>query len=352
MGTDHATDAVRIANGRMLLATRHGTGIDAKLLSAVHRLPKVDDPLVRSSFRHVWSCVLTMTARYREALEASEEQLEEAEQYRLAFVLPLAYIRRALALRGLRRFREALECLNQAQLDRDIDDDHIGISASSARIGTYVAMGNFDEALKVPEPSSPTSAAANVVAELKATMALAYACANRPEDARATAQRAHALSTAAEPRLIAKLAEVVTALQQSAENSGELVHDVFHDVVRSANADAFVTAYRGFPRLLLEASRAPESHARLVSIVSAAGDLKIAKAILPGDTSLRLPEYSLLTAREKDILALVSQGFRNREIAQQLFISEMTVKTHVGNILKKLGARSRTHAVSIANRES
>ncbi len=352
MGTDHATDAVRIANGRMLLATRHGTGTDPRVLSAVHRLPKVDDPLVRSSFRHVWSCVLTMTGRYREALEASEQQLEEAEQYRLAFVLPLAYTRRALALRGLRRFREALECLNQAQRDRDIDDDHIGISASSARIGIYIAIGNLDEALKVPEPSSPTSAAANVVAELTATRALAYACAKRPEDARVTAQRAYALSTAAEPRLIAKLAKVVTALQESAENSEDLVRDVFHDVMSSANADAFVTAYRGFPRLLLETSRAPESHARLVSIVSAASDLKIARAMLPEGISPRLSEHSLLTAREKDILALVSQGLRNREIAQQLFISEVTVKTHVRNILKKLGARSRTHAVSIANRES
>ena len=352
MGADHATDAVRIASGRMLLATRHGSGIDPKLLSAVHRLPKVDDPLVRSSFRNVWSFVLTMTGRYREALEVSEQQLEEAEQYRLAFVLPLAHIRSAVALRGLRRFREALERLSQAQRDHDIYDDHIGISAASVQIGIHIAMGDLDEALKVPEPSTPASAGANVVAESIATRALAFACADRSDDAREAAERAYGLSSAAEPRLIAKLARVVTALQAGEGNTDDLVCDVFQDVTHSTNADALVTAYRGYPRLLLEISRATGNHGRLASIVSAASDLKLAGAKLPELISPSLSEHSVLTTREKDVLALVSQGLRNREIAQQLFISEVTVKTHVRNILKKLGARSRTHAVSIANRES
>ncbi len=213
-------------------------------------------------------------------------------------------------------------------------------------------MGDFDEALKVPEPSAPASAGANVVAELIATRALAFACAERADDAQGAAERAYALSSAAEPRLIAKLAGVVTALQADGDQIDHLVRDVFQDVTHSTNADALVTAYRGYPRLLLEISRATGSDGRLVSIVSAASDLKLAGAKLAEGISPRFSEPSVLTTREKDVLALVSQGLRNREIAQQLFISEVTVKTHVRNILKKLGARSRTHAVSIANRES
>jgi zinc/manganese transport system substrate-binding protein len=57
-----------------------------------------------------------------------------------------------------------------------------------------------------------------------------------------------------------------------------------------------------------------------------------------------------LTARERDVLALVAQGLPNKTIAQRLAISEHTVKFHVGAILAKLGAASRTEAVRLAAR--
>jgi DNA-binding NarL/FixJ family response regulator len=55
-----------------------------------------------------------------------------------------------------------------------------------------------------------------------------------------------------------------------------------------------------------------------------------------------------LTPRELDVLALVATGNSNREIAQELSISEETVKGHVKTILGKLGAADRTHAVLLA----
>ena len=51
-----------------------------------------------------------------------------------------------------------------------------------------------------------------------------------------------------------------------------------------------------------------------------------------------------LTRRERDVYALLAEGRSNREIAHALFISEPTVKVHVRNILRKLGARSRVEA--------
>ena len=57
-----------------------------------------------------------------------------------------------------------------------------------------------------------------------------------------------------------------------------------------------------------------------------------------------------LTARELDVLNLIAKGSANKQIAAQLSIREDTVKSHVGNILDKLGANDRTHAVTIGLR--
>lgn len=57
-----------------------------------------------------------------------------------------------------------------------------------------------------------------------------------------------------------------------------------------------------------------------------------------------------LTQREHDVLVKMAEGLSNQEIAQQLFLSESTVKTHVSNILFKLDAKRRTQAVQSAKK--
>ena len=58
-----------------------------------------------------------------------------------------------------------------------------------------------------------------------------------------------------------------------------------------------------------------------------------------------------ISPREDEVLALVAEGLSNQEIADRLFISETTVKTHVSSILSKLKAHRRTHAVTRAREE-
>jgi DNA-binding NarL/FixJ family response regulator len=72
---------------------------------------------------------------------------------------------------------------------------------------------------------------------------------------------------------------------------------------------------------------------------------------LSGDAAAEIAEHAAddaLTPREIDVLRLVAVGNANKEIGALLSMTEVTVKSHVKNILSKLGANDRTHAVTIA----
>ncbi|HEX6528082.1 MAG TPA: response regulator transcription factor [Streptosporangiaceae bacterium] len=92
--------------------------------------------------------------------------------------------------------------------------------------------------------------------------------------------------------------------------------------------------------------------------IAAAGNALLAPSVTMRliDAFARRPAQTLpapsrlasLTARERDILLLLARGLTNAEIAADLVISEATVKSHVGNLLAKLGLRDRVQAVILA----
>jgi DNA-binding NarL/FixJ family response regulator len=131
------------------------------------------------------------------------------------------------------------------------------------------------------------------------------------------------------------------------------------------------------------AIRAEFAEARIVALTTAEGDVEIQRALaagargylpkslppaeiveairqvhagrkrIPPQIAAQIAEHvseEALTAREIEVLQLVADGNRNKDVAERLFISEETVKVHVKHVMEKLGASDRTQAVAIAVR--
>jgi DNA-binding NarL/FixJ family response regulator len=123
---------------------------------------------------------------------------------------------------------------------------------------------------------------------------------------------------------------------------------------------AFGALRAGASGFLLKDVRPAELIAAIRTV--AAGDAVIAPRVtrrlleeyaqvLPVSASQReqdYPQLSALTEREREVLIAVARGLSNTEIAASLFVSEATVKSHVGRILAKLGLRDRVQVVVLA----
>lgn len=126
---------------------------------------------------------------------------------------------------------------------------------------------------------------------------------------------------------------VMTSFSEAGQVSAALQAGASGYVLKDAEADEVAAAIR--------AARRGEVHL----------DAAVARRLTESLRAPRPRPADALTARERDVLELVAQGLSNRGIAESLVVSERTARTHVSNILSKLGLGSRTQAALWAIRE-
>jgi DNA-binding NarL/FixJ family response regulator len=188
------------------------------------------------------------------------------------------------------------------------------------------------------------------------------------------------LNTADGISVVGEAANGAQAVAQAAEHRPDVVlMDVRMPEMDGLAATRLITAARPAPKVVMlttfdlddyvyAALRAGASgfllkdspRADLIAAVraAAAGDALLAPSVTrrlievfarrPPETAPSPSQLASITAREQDVLLLIARGRSNAEIAAALFVSEATVKTHVGSLLAKLGLRDRVQAVILA----
>ena len=332
-------EQVILADRKVGVETRYALPVDIGSGRAARQLLRlVADPMTRTSFRNVFGYALAASAHFDEALELTDEQMEDAERCRLDFVIPYGLTIKALVLAGRREYVNAEELLSEAEERALKAGDRTALNiAWGVKMRLYIAQAAFDLALSRPKLDIDTPQ--SLGAELRACRALALTGVGEFEQARLLADSA-LKSIGIEATINANAARAIAALRSAQHDEG--VHHArtaLECAMHTGLVESFVFAYRGFPELLVCLLEQKAYHSDVAHVLTLVGDDVFTTA--PYST-----EHSVLklSPREKEVLALVAQGLSNPEIGRALFISPVTVKVHVRHIFEKLGVKSRAAA--------
>lgn len=306
-------------------------------------LASIEDPRVRSGFTASAAYVTAVRADYRDAAELMAHTDELIAAYDLDFARPYAIWNNAFIALGLRQFGLAdrlLQALEDLILAKPVGF-HI-LNARLLRARLCLQTGQPSQALDVVASDPREPAIPSVRGEYLAIRAIAFAVVDENIRATQDAALAEGTTNAVEVR---SLAQTARALIAAKSNDPLEVRKAWAIAERLGAWDALVTGLRSSVELGEAIAEDRELRAKLSTLYSRTSDLGLARKVGLRVRTTGRPDQ-LLSQREFEVLELLARGFRNRDIAEALVLSQSTVKVHIRHIMEKLGVRTRTEAVA------